>query len=68
MQCLPMYSQFVDFSFGWRSNNLDNPEPADFVKNGQYCKSGLAYYDKKNSNPNKQIAKCADTFKVMQKG
>lgn len=42
-QCLPMFSQFINFEFGWQSEDLKNPTLSDYLINGQYCKSGLAY-------------------------
>lgn len=58
-----MFSQFAEFKFGWSSNDIENPTLDDYIINGQYCKSGLAYYDKSTKG-----AKCADTIKIMQDG
>lgn len=56
-----MYSQFEDFNFGWGSESLDKFKFEDFELNGQYCKSGLAFYNK-----DLKAGQCANTYKVMQ--
>lgn len=75
--CLPLYSQFVEFNFGWRNKNRDpgsteenptyNNDPSfeDFEQNGRYCKSGLARRipDSKAPAPS-QTAECIDAVKI----
>jgi len=56
-----MYSQFIDFNFGWYSEDNNNPTFEDYRLNGQYCKSGMAFYNK-----DKNAGQCADTVKIMQ--
>jgi len=41
--CMPIYSADDEIVFGWHSSDLMNPAEDDFKRNGQYCKSGLAY-------------------------
>ena len=55
-----MYSQFVDFKFGWQSENLETPTFEDYRFNGQYCKSGMAFYNEKEN-----AAQCAETIRIM---
>ena len=55
--CLDMYSQDIGETFGWEAP--DEPQPEDFIKNGQYCVSGLAY------PISKYEARCA-SFKEMR--
>jgi len=40
---MPIYSQDHGTTFGWKSDNTENPTKEDFEQNGKYCKSGLAY-------------------------
>lgn len=56
--CMPIYSQEVGTLFGWKSVDNDNPTEADFIQNGKYCETGLAY------PVNKDTARCTD-FKEM---
>ena len=76
--CLPLYSQFVEFNFGWRNKNPDpgtesNPrftkEPTfeDYEHNGKYCKSGLARRIPDGNTPS-QTAECVDAVKIEQNG
>ena len=59
-KCLPMYSQFVDQNtFGWKTEKPGVTTYNDYLINGQYCKSGLAYTKGDG-------AKCVDTLKVTQ--
>ena len=41
--CIPLYSQEDGASFGWHSEDEDNISIDDFIQNGKYCESGLAY-------------------------
>ena len=38
-----MYSQADGDSFGWHSEDENNISIEDFIQNGKYCESGLAY-------------------------
>ena len=40
---MQMYSAEDSIEFGWSSESNTNPTEADFVQNGLYCQSGLAY-------------------------
>jgi hypothetical protein len=43
-KCLPLYSQEKGTTMGWKSDNpLSNLTADDFMINGKYCKSGLAF-------------------------
>jgi len=43
-KCLPLYSQEKGTTMGWKSDNpLTNLTADDFLINGKYCKSGLAF-------------------------
>ena len=54
-----MFSQPEDAKFGWQASNNNNPTEADYIRNGLFCESGLAYPI--NSNE----ARCT-TFKHMK--
>lgn len=56
-----MYSQFINFEFGWLSEDPKKPTLSDYIINGQYCKSGLAYLVE-----DQNVARCAETVKIMQ--
>ena len=47
--CMPMYQQNVGTVFGWfsKNNNL-NPTEDDYIANGKFCSTGMAF----NSNLN----------------
>ena len=53
--CMSVYSRDVGTVFGWYSSSKLNPSEKDFMQNGMFCKSGLAY----NSNMNE--ATCVNT-------
>ena len=58
-----MYSQGNDAKFGWKpagnAANNNNPTEADYIRNGLFCESGLAYPISANE------ARCT-TFKEMK--
>lgn len=57
--CMPIYSQEDGTVFGWKASSNDEPTEADFLLNGKYCQSGLAYPINENS------ARCT-SFKEMR--
>jgi len=61
-KCLVVYSMDVGTKFGWHSENSSFPTEADFVKNGQFCVSGMAYPYSDNG------AKCTRTNNISQNG
>ena len=58
-KCLPLYSQEPSTPFGWSSLNKE-AKFEDFVKNGKYCKTGIAFQDEKNPNR----AMCSKTIRI----
>ena len=59
--CMSIYSQDDGTKFGWYSANTDTPTLDDFMQNGKYCASGLAYPYSANG------ARCT-SFKEMKFG
>jgi len=57
--CMPLYSQSFGVKFGWKASDNNNPTEKDFMSNGKYCESGLAYPISDNE------AKCT-VFKEMK--
>lgn len=56
---MPIYSQEDYTTFGWKASNNKEPTEKDFMINGKYCQSGLAY------PVNDYTAKCT-SFKEMK--
>ena len=41
--CIPLYSKIDGDTFGWSSKDENAISIEDFIQNGKYCESGLAY-------------------------
>lgn len=61
-QCLPMYSQEPGKTFGWMSADKKDITYHDFLTNGMYCNTGLAFLN--NDDPNALKAQCAKAIKI----
>jgi hypothetical protein len=57
---MPLYSAELFTEFGWFTEKKDSYTFEDYKRNGKFCKSGLAYNNKKDT------AKCTTVDEVYQ--